>query len=90
MAGTRNKRGISSELWCISCGKRGIPIIREKGKQREAGHRKAMYCIYCKSTVNHIETRNEEEARKFREDFAAGMYREEAEKSILFAKEHNI
>ena len=29
MAGSRNKREISSEFWCISCGEKGIPILRE-------------------------------------------------------------
>ena len=48
-----------------------------------------MYCITCRTIVNHIETRNAEEARKFREDFEAGKYAEEAERSLAYAKAHH-
>ena len=86
MAGTRKKRELSSEFWCISCGRKGIPIMRERCHRREAGHRKALYCINCRMTINHIETRNEEEAKKFREDYEAGLFTEEAKESIAFEK----
>jgi len=85
MAGSRKKREFSSDFWCINCGNKGIPVMRERGRKREAGHRKALYCITCRTTVNHIETRNEEEARQFREDFDAGLYKEEAKQSIAYA-----
>ena len=90
MAGSRKKREMSSEFWCINCGKKGIPIMRERSKRRGPGHRKALYCITCKMIINHVETRNEEEARRFREDFAAGKYAEEAVKSVEYAKEHKM
>ena len=86
MAGSRKKRETLSEFWCISCGKKGIPIMRNRGGIRAAGHRKALYCVTCRTVVNHIETRNAEEARRFREDFEAGKYTEEAERSIAFIK----
>jgi predicted RNA-binding Zn-ribbon protein involved in translation (DUF1610 family) len=88
MAGTRKKRDEASDFWCINCGKKGIPIIRERGRRRKPGHRKALYCTTCRTVINHVETRNEEEARQFREDFAAGKFAEEAERSRAFAKEH--
>ena len=90
MAGSRKKREVSSEFWCINCGKKGIPIMRERSKRRGPGHRKALYCITCKMIINHIETRNEEEARRFREDFDTGKYAEEAVKSVEYAKEHKM
>lgn len=86
MAGTRKKREASSEFWCIKCGNKGIPIMRERSRRRGPGHRKALYCITCRQTINHIETRNEEEARMFREKYAAGEYAEEAERSVAFTK----
>lgn len=90
MAGRRNWREISSEFWCISCGEKGIPIMRERCKQRGKGHRKALYCVRCRKVINHIETRNEEEAQRFREEYAAGKYAAEAELSIQYAEEHNL
>lgn len=87
MAGSRKSKGIYTEFWCIRCGKKGIPIMRERNKLRGMGHRKKLYCVHCKAEVNHVETRNPEEAQKFREDFEAGLYREEAEESITYTKE---
>ena len=52
---------------------------------REPLHRKALYCTTCKQTVNHVEIRTEEELRQFKEDFADGKYRDEAERSIAYA-----
>lgn len=43
---------------CTECGKEGIPISRDQGRQREMGHLKKLYCIYCKKETNHIETRD--------------------------------
>ena len=80
----------SSEFWCINCGKKGIPIMRERSCRRGRGHRKGLYCVNCRMVINHVETRNEEEARRFREDFDAGKYAEEAGKSVEYAKEHNL
>jgi len=89
MAGSRKKRELSSDFWCINCGNKGIPIMRERGSIRAQGHRKALYCIHCRMTINHIETRNVEEAQQFREDFDAGLYKEEAKESIAFDKQRN-
>ena len=88
MAGSREKREVSSTFWCINCGGRGIPIMRQRSHWREKGHRKALYCIRCKMVINHVETRNEDEARRFRENFEAGRFKEEAERSVAYAKEH--
>ena len=90
MTKRRNAMEKSSEFWCINCGNKGIPIIRMRGKPRKEGHRKGLYCLNCRMVINHIETHSEEEARKFREKFDAGEYIEEAEKSIAYAKEHNL
>lgn len=76
----------ANNFWCIRCGQKGIPIMRKSGKRRPPGHRKALYCVRCKMVINHIETRNEEEERQFREDFAAGKFAEEAERSAAYAK----
>jgi len=62
--------------------------MRDHCHRREHGHRKALYCIYCRTVVNHVETRNGEEAQRFAEDFAAGEYTEEAAESIAYGKGH--
>lgn len=53
----KNKEITKSEFYCTECGKRGIPIARRAGQQREAGHLKRLYCLHCKKETNHAEIR---------------------------------
>ena len=41
-------------IWVI-CGEKGIPILRRRGAEREAGHLKKLFCIHCKQEWNHVE-----------------------------------
>lgn len=54
----RNKEVVKSDFYCTKCGKRGIPIVRKTNQQREAGHLKKLFCLYCKESVNHVEIRS--------------------------------
>lgn len=47
-----------SDMYCTNCGKKNIPVPRKKGKEREPGHLKKMYCIYCKREVNMVEIKS--------------------------------
>lgn len=62
----------------MCCGKEGIPIQRQRGKQRENGHRKVLYCINCKKSVNHIECKTDEDVFDFKTKYAAGDFIAEA------------
>ena len=53
----RTKAFEVSDMYCTKCGRRNIPIARKRGKYREAGHLKKLYCIYCKEEVNCCEIR---------------------------------
>lgn len=53
----RNNKGTKSRFFCTQCGREGLPIQRKRGQEREAGHLKKLYCIYCKEEVNHAEVR---------------------------------
>lgn len=46
---------LESEFYCCKCGTKGIPIARKKGKAREAGHLKKLYCLKCGEETNHAE-----------------------------------
>lgn len=46
---------LESEFYCTFCGNKGIPIQRAKGRGREAGHLKKLYCLTCKRETNHVE-----------------------------------
>lgn len=74
-------------FYCISCGNVGIPIMRKQGQKRGSMHRKRLYCVHCRQDVNHIECKNQDEIEEFRLNFQNGVYKEEAEKSLLLCHE---
>lgn len=77
-------------FYCLNCGNKGIPIWRNRGHLHEKNHRKALYCPYCKTTVNHIEITNFEEIENFKENFNKGLYKEEAIESIMYIKNESL
>lgn len=46
-----------NEFYCVICGSRGIPVVRRRGKEREAGHLKKLFCLTCQQETNHAECR---------------------------------
>ena len=73
---------------CTNCRK-FVTLQHQITKRRhlhEKNHRKALYCPYCKTTVNHIEITNLEEVDLFKENFQKGLYKEEAKESICYLK----
>lgn len=68
-------------FYCIKCGQEGIPILRSRSSERKKEHTKKMYCIYCKTQINHIECRNQEEINSFKERFEKGEYLNAAKES---------
>lgn len=53
-----NRQSVTlSDFYCTNCGKKGIPIARRKGAQREPGHLKKLYCLNCGREINHVEVR---------------------------------
>ena len=43
------------EFYCCKCGQKGLPIVRTAGTEREAGHLKKLYCLYCGTERNFCE-----------------------------------
>ena len=46
---------IMSDFYCTQCGRKGIPVWRRMGSEREAGHLKKLYCLTCGKETNHVE-----------------------------------
>lgn len=71
------------QFMCPICGQKTIPIARKTSQKRSRGHRKWLYCPWCKKNVNTYECRNEIELMEFNEKFASGeitkTYTEELE-----------
>ena len=44
------------DFYCTCCGRKGIPIGRDRGRNWESGHLKKLFCVYCKKETNHAET----------------------------------
>jgi hypothetical protein len=68
----------------MNCGKKGIPLMRNKGFQHGKHHRKKLYCPFCKVEVNHVECKTYADVQDFLEAFERGDYKEEAAESMSF------
>ena len=73
-------------FYCINCGNKGIPLMRKQGFKHEGMHRKKLYCVHCKCEVNHVECKTFDEVEEFRENFAKGVYKDEAKESLSFVR----
>ena len=85
--GKRNSKYQSMALhdfYCINCGNKGIELMRKQGFKRGEMHRKKLYCIHCKTEVNHIECKTFEEIEEFKINFENGVYKDEAKESLYF------
>ena len=80
----------SHSFYCLNCGKKGIPLLRDRSHLHSKNHRKVLYCPFCNETVNHLEVANMEEAEKFKEDFENGVYKNEAAQSISYVRSARI
>ena len=74
------------KFYCMKCGRAGIPIMRPDSRRHERHHRKKLFCLYCKTEVNHIECTNTDEINEFLENFKEGAYVDESEASISFIR----
>ena len=65
-----------SDFYCTICGKKGIPIVRKPGQQKEAGHLKKLFCLNCQKETNHAEIRpfGSYTLNDFQEEFKLGRF----------------
>ena len=72
----RNKEIQISDFYCTKCGNKSIPIARKKGRYKESGHLKKLWCYHCKEEVNHAEVRpfGGYSYEDFVEDFICGRF----------------
>ncbi len=42
------------DFYCVFCGRKGFPIVRVKN-DKEPGHLKKLFCLYCNKETNHVE-----------------------------------
>ena len=73
-------------FYCINCGNKGIPLMRQRGFQHGKMHRKKLYCPTCRQEVNHIECKTMDDVEEFRYNFENGVYKDEAEVSICYVR----
>lgn len=64
----RRNNIIPSDFYCTQCGTKNLPVWRKKGKEREAGHLKKLYCSYCDKEQNCVEIKQNASKYTF-EDF---------------------
>lgn len=73
---------ITNDFYCINCGNPTLPVARKVGNARERFHRKKLWCYHCKTEINCVEVKNQEEKEIFKEMYENGDFRAEAEDSV--------
>lgn len=86
----RRRKDAENKFFCLNCGQESMPILRNRGYQHEDFHRKKLWCYRCKLEINHIECKTLEDIEIFKDNFSKGLYKEEAEQSIIKSKEDSI
>lgn len=70
------------DFYCLSCGRKSYTLPRKKGRRHAKFHRKVLYCPHCHAVINHVECRDESEAKEFLEKMDAGFFDAEACESL--------
>lgn len=77
-------------FYCLACGNKGIPLARQQSHKHSKHHRKKLYCIHCQTEVNHVECKTPTEVETFKRNFEKGVYKNEAEESLLACRSARI
>ena len=80
-----------NEYYCTKCGLKGMPIVRIKGKEREAGHLKKLWCLNCGKETNHVECRTASGYRyqEFMFEFENGNFDENGNRKMTIGELKN-
>ena len=89
MAGRRSPME-PHDFYCPKCGKKSMTILRKIGSNREAFHRKKLYCPWCHYDGNQIEIRTFAEKIEFIENFEKGVYEDEVQESVDLSRNSRI
>lgn len=81
-----------NNFYCVKCGNKGIPIIRKKGQEREAGHLKKLYCLKCKDETNHAECKpfSHYDYPDFLYEFENGNFTEDGLRKMPYGEFKNL
>jgi hypothetical protein len=79
---------LDNEFYCTCCASKGIPIARKKGKEREAGHLKKLFCLKCKQERNFVECKpfSHYEREDFIFEFENGNFTEEGDRKMPYGE----
>ena len=76
------------DFYCTCCGKKGIPISRDKKEIRERGHLKILFCIYCNKEINHVEVVEnwDYDSTKFEDEYNSGNFDSDGQRILPLKK----
>lgn len=82
------QNAVLSEFYCTQCGNKGIPIMRRRGAEREAGHLKKIYCLKCKQELNHVECKpfSHYDYNDFLQEFEYGNFSEDGQRKVSYGE----
>lgn len=84
----RQTNCVLSEFYCTQCGTKAIPVWRRKGREREAGHLKRLFCLTCNKECNCVEVKpfSKYNYENFCEEYEYGNFTENGERKFTYGK----
>lgn len=73
---------IFHSFFCPVCGQKMMDLPRKQGHKHKDFHRKKLYCPWCQREVNCIEIKDIMQEMTFKENFAKGIYKDEASNTV--------
>ena len=75
---------LDHDFYCTCCGRKGIPVSRDKRRVRERGHLKKLFCLTCNKEVNHVEVieNSKYDKKKFSDEFKSGNFDSQGKRVI--------
>jgi hypothetical protein len=79
---------VGEEFYCCKCGCKGIPVVRQTGKERGAGHLKKLWCLKCNAETNHAEciVGSKYTKEDFQIEFKYGNFDENQQRKITYGQ----
>lgn len=80
---------VFNDFYCIRCGEKAMSLPRKRSHQHKSMHFKKLYCPHCKTVINCVECKTEEEVFNFKINYADGKYQGVLKESMELIKNGN-
>lgn len=89
MKQSKQNNFLASDFYCTQCGSKGLIVWRQRGKEREAGHLKKLFCPSCGEEENCVEIKQNNSSYTFSDfiaEFEYGNFDKDGNRKMSYGK----